>query len=161
MVYVSFTIFCVLNILTGVFVQNANALVAAEENEFTMAVPQADVQQETIDRLFDSIDDNMTGTITIEEFESICHHPDVHALLKDLGLDITPETARGFFLMLNFDHDGSLSKEEFSTGVSRVSGTAKSIDMAQLMSNYGKVLTMVEELERIDITRGATGSTAT
>merc|ERR1712232_1050427 len=118
-----------------------------EENEFAMAVPDdREAREHAIDTLFSEIDDNEGGTISIDEFESICHIPHIHKLLKDMGLDITPDTARGFFLMLNFDHDGSLSKDEFTMGISRVSGTAKSIDMAHVMSNYEKSLTMIEDL---------------
>merc|ERR1712232_919995 len=100
---------------------------------------------DTIERLFDGIDENGTGTIQVEEFESICENVELHELLEKLGLNVTHETAHGFFAMLNFNGDGWLSKQEFHTGITRVSGPAKSIDMAQVMVNYTKVLQLVED----------------
>ena len=52
---------------------------------------------------FAEMDTNGNGTIGQEEFEAICHDEKMQALFKTIGIDVTPETASGFFQMLDLD----------------------------------------------------------
>jgi hypothetical protein len=147
MTYMAFTLFCKLNILTGVFVENANKLVSKDEDSMLMnELEQKAKFMESIHKCFVEMDVNGTHTIDADEFVAIVHDERMQALFKRMGVDVTPETAQGFFTMLDFDGDGQLSEEEFRSGITRLSGVAKSFDMAQVLINAKRSVATLEEL---------------
>merc|ERR1712032_598969 len=107
--YVAFTIFAMLNVITGVFVESALRS-DAEEKDINM-----------VGRLLDFLrsaeaDGEMTDAsrITWEVFEKRLTDPLIRLYFKSVDLD--PGEARGLFRLLDADQSGSVDAEEFVTG---------------------------------------------
>merc|ERR1719183_684233 len=92
------------------------------------------------------MDEGGEGAIGVTEFEAIVEDEQVQALFGKLGVDVSGETAKGFFQMIDFDDDGWISLEEFCSGIYRLHGTAKSIDMAQVIVSTMKIYTLLDML---------------
>jgi hypothetical protein len=145
MVYVSVVQLCVLNILTGVFVENANKIVGRDEtNMMSQEMEERGAFNRALADIFDEIceeeDDNGKRTIGSEAFVEIVEDEHMQKQFMKLGVEVTSENAAQFFQMVDFDDDGQVSCEDFQSGIYRMHGPAKSIDMAQLIVNSQKTL---------------------
>jgi hypothetical protein len=145
--YVAFALFCVLNILTGVFVENATKLSARDEDNMIMdELEVREAWKKSFRQIFQPVMDEEDGLITEAAFIYTVDDENVQALFAKLGVDVTPDNAKGLFAMLDFDHKGVISMDEFQSGIWRMHGEAKSIDMAQVLVHNAKILHCLEEL---------------
>lgn len=125
--YISFTIFAVLNVVTGVFVESAIQTI----NDDKKAVLMYQMRE-----LFQSADTDGSGTIDMEEFWSQLESPKMQAYLK--AVDLHPEEARELFNLLDMDESDEIPIEDFVHGCLRLHGQAKAIDLATFMHEYRK-----------------------
>merc|ERR1712151_635977 len=89
-------------------------------------------------------------TIGSDTFETIVEDEHEQKQFVKLGVEVKKENAAQFFQMIDFDDDGQVSCEDFQSGIYRMHGSAKSIDMAQLIVNSQKALTLVGKIvERV------------
>lgn len=100
----------------------------------------------SIEKIFNQIDHDGTGTIEREDFLEMIKDRRAQALFHKLGFPVTPENATGIFGLLDFDGDGGISYDEFEAGVYRLHGGAKSIDMARLLVRVDQCARGMEEL---------------
>eukprot|EP00439_Symbiodinium_sp_Y106_P012854 s1224_g1.t2 len=154
--YISFTLFAVLNVVTGVFCQSA---IESAQNDHTAVVhsilKNKKAHVDKIKALFSQLGDEKTGAITFAMFEEKIHSPAVQAYFEVLGLDVWD--AWSFFKLLDLDNGGEVEVEEFLMGCLRLRGPARAIDVGKvihdqswLMRNQGRFFTYVEaELNRI------------
>mmetsp|Transcript_485 Transcript_485/g.775 ORF Transcript_485/g.775 Transcript_485/m.775 type:complete len:146 (-) Transcript_485:77-514(-) len=84
-----------------------------------------------LQRIFDSTDEDHSGTITMQEFEDHLKDDRVAASFTSIGLEVNE--ARGLFRLLDMDHSGAISIDEFVFGCMRLKGNAKSVDLVTLM----------------------------
>merc|ERR1719277_1440335 len=82
-------------------------------------------------RFFVEADHEGSGRIKREQLETIFDKGETHAFLKTFGLDLAQ--AQGFFKLLDIDESGEVDIEEFVTGLMRLRGVAKGVDMASIM----------------------------
>eukprot|EP00928_Gymnodinium_smaydae_P004611 TRINITY_DN11568_c0_g2_i3.p1 TRINITY_DN11568_c0_g2~~TRINITY_DN11568_c0_g2_i3.p1 ORF type:complete len:777 (-),score=97.72 TRINITY_DN11568_c0_g2_i3:59-2389(-) len=132
-VYVAFTSFCLLNIITGVFIENASRLSAQDED--VMMIMETDQRKQWIEevkRMFQLADVNGDGTLDFFEFDSALRTMEVQILFKKLGIDALAASTRGIFELFDCDRSNSLDIDEFADGLMRFCGSAKSIDMASV-----------------------------
>ncbi|CAE7753839.1 Cacna1h [Symbiodinium pilosum] len=134
-VYMAFALFCVLNVMTGVFVENASRMTAADEEMCMMEELRARKEYvDTVSRLFAECDKDNSGNVNWEEFQECAADLHFQTCFKKLGIAIDTEAdLRNVFHMLDFQNNGSVSVEEFAIGIQMFSGGAKSIDVARLM----------------------------
>lgn len=154
--YISFTLFAVLNVVTGVFCQSA---IESAQNDHTAVVhsilKNKKAHVDKIKALFSQLGDEKTGAISFAMFEEKIHSPAVQAYFEVLGLDVWD--AWSFFKLLDLDNGGEVEVEEFLMGCLRLRGPARAIDVGKvihdqswLMRNQGRFFTYVEaELTRI------------
>eukprot|EP00931_Biecheleriopsis_adriatica_P039353 TRINITY_DN22508_c0_g1_i1.p1 TRINITY_DN22508_c0_g1~~TRINITY_DN22508_c0_g1_i1.p1 ORF type:complete len:596 (+),score=101.66 TRINITY_DN22508_c0_g1_i1:65-1789(+) len=129
--YIAFCYFAVLNVMTGVFCDSA---IRSAERDHEMAV-QAIYQDkqrylEAVKNIFDKLDSDKSGSITILEFENHFDNPHIRAMLLALELDATD--AWTLFKALDADGDNMLMAEEFLDGCVALRGSAKAVDLASL-----------------------------
>jgi len=134
-VYMAFALFCVLNVMTGVFVENASKMTSADEEMIMMEEVRARQDYvDTVSRLFADCDKDNSGAVEWEEFQECAADLRFQTCFKKLGIALDTEAdLTNVFHMLDFQNNGSVSVEEFALGIQMFSGGAKSIDVARLM----------------------------
>jgi len=140
MLYIAFSVFCVLNIITGIFVEEATTMTAQDEEN--MLLHELQKRKRFIaeaKRLFEEADEDGSGKLTWEEFREALQHVRVQKLLENLGIDVVATGVRNVFDLFDFDGDGTLEISEFTQGLFQLRGYARSIDIAQLRHDQTRV----------------------
>jgi hypothetical protein len=160
--YIALAVLCVLNIVTGVFVENANQITARdEENVLMEELTSRKEFSENVAMIFHR---NEGGTMqaTYEDFRRHISDPRISRFFEDLGVDIGRENIQGFFELLDFDGNGILDLEEFVVGLQKIHGKARSIDVAHVLHDIkslnrevADLKTMMQDAYRHD--RGTSG----
>lgn len=148
-VYISFTIFAVLNVVTGVFCHSA--LESAARDQDVMVQAQVADRERYIERakvLFKDMDADELGTLTLAELEEGLNNDNVKAYFEFLDLAIAD--AWTLFRLIDVDEICVVSLEDFVTGCLRLKGSAKAIDMATLMYQNQKILALLEKKQKND-----------
>jgi len=135
LVYISFTVLAVLNVVTGVFCQSA---MEGAQKDADMLI-QEHLQNksrlmERVRKLFDVIDSHGKGHITIKDFERNLDSPSMKAYFESLDLD--PEDAWTLFKLLDNQETYAIDCEDFVMGCMRLKGGAKAIDLAKVMYDH-------------------------
>lgn len=149
--YVSFTIFAVLNVVTGVFCQSAIDSAQSDHDavlQSILANKQAHIEK--IRYLFNEIDAEDVGVITYQMFQDKVTTKEVQTYFESIDLDIWD--AWSFFKLLDLDSGGAIEIEEFLMGCLRLRGSARAMDMAKLchdqawlIRNQSRFWSFVEE----------------
>jgi len=151
LVYVSLTVFGVLNIVTGVFVDTAmqanhqcRQMVIREE----LAAKKRLLNE--LNDLFVEMDENGDGLVTQEEFDTHMLNEQVVAYFKSLNLEISD--TKMLFQLIDTDNSGQISIMEFLSGCYELQGEARSIDAKIMRMQLSKLLHNSEQmLGRIDV----------
>lgn len=128
LVYISFATFAVVNIVTGVFVENAMSA--------SMGDKEAIIQNQEIEReaflvqmheLFAEVDSDRSGFITEKEFLQYLNNDRAMAYFHALKLEV--DEVRLLFRLLDCDGSGSVEIDEFLMGCRKLSGESRAIDL--------------------------------
>mmetsp|Transcript_75283 Transcript_75283/g.243731 ORF Transcript_75283/g.243731 Transcript_75283/m.243731 type:complete len:424 (-) Transcript_75283:108-1379(-) len=131
-VYVCFTQLAVLNVVTGVFCQNAIESAANDQELAAQAMLEhRQILADMLRIIFQSFDADNNGEVTIQEFREHLNDDHLRAYLDSLGLDTSDVMM--LFRLLDTDGGSALQLDEFVSGCMRLKGTAKGIDMAKLI----------------------------
>jgi len=129
--FIAFSILALLNVITAVFVET---VMQRSQKDRDLRVQQEMERKvdfsESMQRVFEELDANSSGTLTLEEFEKQLEDENVLTFLSTLELDINQ--VRTLLTLLDRDQNGEVDIEEFITGCLRLKGGAKSLDMAIL-----------------------------
>jgi len=142
--FVALTMFAVLNVVTGVFVQSATKI-ALHDRDLVIQ-DQLRWQKDYIKaalRIFHEADLDGDGKISRVEFEAHLEDERVQAFFN--CLELTGVEARRLFRLLDIDGNGTVDAEEFVTGCMCLKGGAKTMDVAALMLEQGKFMDYVHD----------------
>jgi len=132
LVYVAFVVLAVLNVVTGVFVDNA---FRCAEKQRSLAIQKEMERQEQfvqqIRDFFRAMDQDDSGDVTPEELAEMLKDPTLSAYFRVLGFEI--DDAARFINLLDKDKDGAISMEEFLRGCLQYRGVATAVDMHQCL----------------------------
>jgi len=129
--YICFAQMCVLNVLTGVFCQNAIDSAQYDQDLVTQSILlQKNMYVKRIKEIFSQIDDDGSGGVTIHELMQHLENEHMLALWDSLGLDVSDVWT--LFKLIDSDHGSVIELEEFVAGCLRLKGNAKGLDMAKL-----------------------------
>lgn len=132
-IYVAFAVLCVLNIITGVFVDNANRMVSRDED--LVLLEQLESRRDWFQEvkvLFEAADRDGSGKLNAAEFSQQLKDIHMQAWFRKIGVHVESYSAENLFHLLDFDNDGELDLNEFYLAVQRLHGQARSIDIAML-----------------------------
>lgn len=130
--YVGFTVFAVLNVMTGVFCQSAIKSAQHDTDLFLQnMLVERDEHLKRIKDLFSRLDNDGSGSLTLAELEEHLGDPAVQAYFASMELSITDVWS--FFKLLDSDLEAEISPETFFEGCQRLKGFARSLDLAKLM----------------------------
>lgn len=152
--YICFCFLAVLNVVTGVFCQTA--IQTAQQNEDLIVQAQMRNKKmyiERIKRMFDEIDSDGSGFITMKEFEEHLQKGTIEAVFSSLSIDT--DDAWTLFQLLDDDKGNSLDADEFVHGCLRLKGNAKSIDVAKLSRDQNRLYNMVKTFIQLQNQRHA------
>jgi Ca2+-binding EF-hand superfamily protein len=131
--YIAFAVLCVLNIITGVFVENSNRLTIQDDEMVLME------QMETrkkwmieVRELFEAADVSKNGSLSMEEFENVMADVRMQAWFRKIGVQVESYSAQGLFSLLDFDGDGQLDLDEFGMALQSVHGSARAVEVAKV-----------------------------
>jgi len=126
--FISFTLFAIVNIVTGVFVEAALAhnlkdrdIIAHEEQIVKKQYLEA------MQDIFVEMDTDEGGNLSLDEFEAKVRDDRVIAYFNALKLDVTD--ARVLFRLLDTDESGEITIDEFIVGCYKLQGESRSLDL--------------------------------
>jgi hypothetical protein len=128
LLFITFTVFAVVNIVTGVFVDSA--MQANTSDREIIVHEELNVRKEylqSMQQIFEEMDDDERGTISLDEFESKLNDERVIAYFSAMKLDVSD--ARVLFRLLDYDGSDEISIEEFLEGCYKFQGESRSLDM--------------------------------
>ncbi|CAL1135062.1 unnamed protein product [Cladocopium goreaui] len=125
--YITFAIFAVVNIVTGVFVDTALQSGRTDRD----VVVQEEIENkkeylESVKALFEAIDANSHGVISRETLEQSFENETIMAFFTALKISV-PDAAT-LFDLLDFDASGELDIDEFLLGCYQLQGDATGVD---------------------------------
>lgn len=134
LIFMTFTYFAVLNVVTGVFCQSAIESTQHDQDAMIQSfLLNKELHVARFKSLFHTIDSDMSGLISKDEFIEHIDDPQVQAYFATLELE-TSDALNLFKLIESDDADtDGIDIEDFVMGCLRLKGQAKSIDMARLM----------------------------
>lgn len=131
--YIAFAVLCVLNIVTGVFVDNATK--TAQKDEDRLLMEDVDARKHwysEVKRIFLEADSDNSGTLDWPKFERCVSDPRVQMLFRKVGVDMEAECPRGFFDLLDFAGEGKIDLDDFAMALQHLHGNARSIDLVRV-----------------------------
>mmetsp|Transcript_13204 Transcript_13204/g.36261 ORF Transcript_13204/g.36261 Transcript_13204/m.36261 type:complete len:651 (-) Transcript_13204:32-1984(-) len=140
MFYVGFVQICVLNIVTGVFVDTVHQMYQPEREEMVereAAKRKAVVQ--SLKALLEEADNDCSGTISWEEFEQFTSDRNIMMYLAAHEIDI--RQAREIFDLMHHNPAGEVIIDEFVISLLEFKGAAKGADVVILRNLVNAILT--------------------
>ncbi|CAE7450579.1 scn4aa [Symbiodinium pilosum] len=128
--YVAFCMIGLLNVVTGIFVDSAVST-RTEDEVVDAFTDQMASRCREVRRIFNEADTERKGALTYEQLKDQLSNPWVKAYFH--GLDIDPNEAAIIFTLMDTDHNGTVTADEFIDGTMKLKGSAKSVDMLLLM----------------------------
>lgn len=133
--YICFAVFAVLNVVTGVFVENA--IKSKDEDQDLLQMEVQATREKLIQKaihVFETADCENPGELDADEFQRHLNDPAIRKYFSQLGIDVSgAQSASGLFTLLDFDCNGVVDVDEFIFGCERLKGQAKSLDLARLL----------------------------
>jgi len=128
---VTFGFACV-GVINGVFMQETFKVAQHDDGMMLRDVQKQNrMHKQKMEDLFEYADDSRDGTICFNEWTKVLENENAQNWFAGMGLSI--RDADLLFALLETSGDGKLNAEELATGVSRLKGPAKSLDVALLL----------------------------
>mmetsp|Transcript_27340 Transcript_27340/g.51623 ORF Transcript_27340/g.51623 Transcript_27340/m.51623 type:complete len:196 (-) Transcript_27340:45-632(-) len=134
MAYIAFSVLCVMNIVTGVFVENCNKMTARDEDLVHMEqLEQRRQWYEEVKQMFESACQD-SGCLSVKQFsDKLAEDVRLRAWMQKIGVQVESHSVSGLFQILDLDGDGQLDFDEFAIALQQVHGQARSIDVAKIL----------------------------
>eukprot|EP00930_Biecheleria_cincta_P034109 TRINITY_DN23594_c0_g1_i1.p1 TRINITY_DN23594_c0_g1~~TRINITY_DN23594_c0_g1_i1.p1 ORF type:complete len:691 (+),score=110.23 TRINITY_DN23594_c0_g1_i1:52-2124(+) len=126
--FISFTVFVIMNVVTGVFVDASTHSIREEK------------EKDLLTRLresFEIADEDHSHTLTWKEFQKNMDHPRMKDYFKAVDLD--PSASRNLFSILA-NEGGTVTLDDLVHGCLRLCGPARAIDQAMTEREHGRML---------------------
>jgi Ca2+-binding EF-hand superfamily protein len=144
-VFIAFSAFAMLNVISAIFIDTTIQR-SKNDREFVIQTEMEGKRDfiNTMDMLFVELDQDGDGEINLEELQQHMLLPKVEAYFKSLDLDVTQ--AKKLFGLMDLDHSGTISREEFIVGCSRLRGEARELNVAILQYEVRWIKNLVVNL---------------
>merc|ERR1712118_41122 len=143
--YVCVVTFAVMRVISAIFLKETLSE-AAKDQELVLEEKMRQ-KQEYITRLkhvFTHADQDGTGNISMDEFHEMLSDDRVNLWLSELEVEVTE--VDGLFQLMDTG-DGQVSFDEFMSGLMRIRGSAKGVDLVTLLYESRKILHRVGRIE--------------
>jgi len=120
--------FAVVGVINGVFMRETFKVAATDDTIMVrQKVNTRKQHRANMEHLFEALDSNGDGRVTMSEFENLAVFPQVSTWLE--AMELQTDDHKTLFNLLDIDGDGELSFEELLKGVDKLKGAATSIDL--------------------------------
>jgi hypothetical protein len=137
--YVLFVFMCLLNVLTGIFV---NVAMQATQMNREIAIDEAIQNRDSIVKevieLFLEADTDGSGALSFDEFQEFLADEKIKAFFMALELDMASSSR--IFHLLDESGDGSIDAHEFVEGCIDLRGYARKVDITLLQREFHQKL---------------------
>jgi hypothetical protein len=131
--------FAVVGVVNGVFMQQTFKVADMDDTIMVRKKQrQMKAHKRKMRRLFDAADEDKDGTLNLEEFQAILSSEELQMWMAAMEIDATDVPAL-FKLIASHDDDADISSDDLVTGISRLKGAARSLD----------VLTILQQLKEL------------
>eukprot|EP00931_Biecheleriopsis_adriatica_P072691 TRINITY_DN4710_c0_g1_i2.p1 TRINITY_DN4710_c0_g1~~TRINITY_DN4710_c0_g1_i2.p1 ORF type:complete len:584 (+),score=75.80 TRINITY_DN4710_c0_g1_i2:45-1796(+) len=146
-IYIMFSMLCVLNVITTVFVDKANTVSKSDlDNRVMDATHEKQKWMKDMKVIFNENDIDGSAALTRHEFMAYVEDPHVQFYLESLGLAVDKRNAQDLFSLIDIDDSGTLDLEEFVEGCSQFVGAARQLDIARLRQEFHELRKQIERL---------------
>lgn len=125
--YIAFSGFAVLNVMTGVFV---NSAIKTRERDHETLMQNKSHFKDLVSKIWSKMDADGSGQITITEFERMFDDESMKAFFS--AIEINAVDAWTLFDVLDVDGDHTISLDEFMERCIQLHGPARSVDLYAL-----------------------------
>lgn len=144
--YVVVVVFAVIRIVSALFIKETLAQAGAEAEQMVRdRMKDVENTLKNLNALFIAADTSGDGHICIDELAELVKHDKVKLLLGKLGVDAGDSEA--LFHVLDDDGSGHIPRNEFISGIKKVKGEARSMDLIPVVNHTKKILTLVENMQ--------------
>merc|ERR1719247_3337877 len=153
--------FSVMGVINGIFIKETFKVAECDDAIMLMQKQRAtEMHAYKMQKLFAAADDSGDGIVDQEEFVEIVQDPDVNAWLAAQELDVGDPYR--LFILLDSERKGKLAVEDVVAGVSRLKGSARSVDMLELVQDHAALQTKVNKIcEKLGVDRSSIRSRRT
>jgi len=143
-IYLAMVSFAVIRVITAIFLKETlDAAKNDREIVLTERMRQKNKYIGHLREVFEKVDRDGGGHLSFEEFSEVISDEEVKSWLSMLELDVHEVT--GLFQLLD-SGDGTISFEEFISGIMRMKGSAKSVDLVTLLFENKKIMDKLNSL---------------
>jgi len=131
MVYIVLTVLAILNVVTGVFCNNAIESARADKDIAIMKQMQKHAKQlKSLRGVFKEIDNDQSNLVSLQELKDALKSKKLASFLE--SMDISTQDIWTLFMVMDSDGSGDVTLEEFVTGCMQLQGPAQSIQLARM-----------------------------
>eukprot|EP00929_Paragymnodinium_shiwhaense_P119381 TRINITY_DN91275_c0_g1_i1.p1 TRINITY_DN91275_c0_g1~~TRINITY_DN91275_c0_g1_i1.p1 ORF type:complete len:708 (-),score=108.70 TRINITY_DN91275_c0_g1_i1:340-2463(-) len=146
MFYIAFVLLAVLNIITGVFVDNAVETAKGQRDFIIQRERENNIKWAcSMRELFHEMDEDRSGTVSWAEMEAHFQNVQVQGLFQTLGL--SSDDLALLFRLIDDDGSGEVNIDEFLDGCLKLKGEAKSIDVHAVWKEVSKLHRVLDTLK--------------
>lgn len=143
--YIVFVTLGVLNIVTGFFVDGTHqASVIQKDEMLRVAQEKKNMMMEMMRELFEQLDTDDSGKLSLDEFESHLEDEDLQEYFCMLDMD--KEEARNLFVLLDIHNEGEIDIDQFVAGILKVMGSPKNLDICGCLFQSKRAIVLMENL---------------
>jgi len=140
MAFVILTIFGLLNILVGIFVQEAEELSKWDQDFVTDVADFLEKKRRKDEqslRLFNHVDTTKTGAVSLADLTRSLHNEKIESKFNKVGINVAQVEI--LLNVIDADGNGHITRDEFIQGLSHLHSGAKATDVAQLLMEEQKM----------------------
>jgi hypothetical protein len=146
-IYVPVVTFGITRVMTALFLRETFAAANSDKDMVLEEQIRAKkVQKENLQALFDKIDLDGTGRIKLHELQKALSDRRSASWMQILDVDVYEVVQ--LFHLLDKDGDGMVTFEEFSKGIMRLRGGAKSIDLIAVLRQNAEMSNAIQALAK-------------
>lgn len=139
--YIFLFVFAASNVVTGVFVEKALRSAQAECDDMIHSqLEGTNSAYSLLKKRLEAADENGSGTLAVQELESLLQDESVRAHLQRMGLEV--HEAWGLCRLLDCGISERVSISEFMLGCIRLKSSSRSVDVATMMYENKRMLRM-------------------
>lgn len=148
LVYISFSYFVILNVVTGIFCNSAIECARLDKDvAIAHQLKQKSAFVRSLRKCFRDLDGDRSNVITFEEFEKALECERMTSLMDSLEIDTSD--IWGLFRLIDTDGNGVIDLEELVDGCLRYKGAARATHVAKLMYDSKKQAKQITRIEKM------------